>query len=74
MKAPDKETMVKAFANMETRTLIELFCLTTYNVDKYIPTVRGWLMDEIERRNPEGFKRWLEGEAIDEAIGEYILV
>lgn len=28
-----------------------------------VPIVRGWLMDEIERRNPEGFDAWLEQDA-----------
>lgn len=25
-----------------------------------LATVRGWLMDELERRNPDGFNAWLE--------------
>src|SRR3990172_7396173 len=25
-----------------------------------LPTVRGWLMDELERRNPTAFNAWLE--------------
>lgn len=28
-----------------------------------VPIVRGWLLDEIERRNPEGFDAWLEQDA-----------
>lgn len=28
-----------------------------------LATVRGWLMDELERRNPEGFTAWLEQDA-----------
>lgn len=28
-----------------------------------IPTLRGWLMDEIERRNPSGFNAWLDQDA-----------
>lgn len=28
-----------------------------------VPVVRGWLMDEIERRNPEGFDAWIEQDA-----------
>lgn len=58
---------------MSTKRLVELFGLTTNWDDRDIPTVRGWLMDEIERRNPEGFERWLDGEARDEELGEYVL-
>lgn len=28
-----------------------------------MPTLRGWLMDEIERRNSSGFNAWLDQDA-----------
>jgi len=40
--------------------------------DPELPTVRGWIMDEIERRDPEGFERWLDSDASDAAIIRYI--
>lgn len=30
-----------------------------------MPTLRGWLMDEIERRNPSGFNAWLDQDALE---------
>ena len=27
-----------------------------------LPTVRGWIMDELEVRNPEAFIAWMEDE------------
>jgi len=27
---------------------------------EHMPTVRGWILDELERRNPEAFNAWLE--------------
>ena len=41
---------------MTTEKLCELFELTGTMSDENIPTVRGWLMDEIMKRNPEGFE------------------
>lgn len=35
---------------MSTEKLVELFCMTTNIRDENIPTVRGWLMDEIEKK------------------------
>lgn len=35
-------------------------------------TVRGWLMDEIEKRFPVEFDRWLENCANDDNIENYI--
>ena len=54
--------MLKQLANMTTEKLIEMFELTTNMNDENIPTVRGWLMDEIEKRNPDGFDKWLDSE------------
>ena len=27
--------------------------------DPQLPTVRGWIMDEIQRRDPEGYEAWI---------------
>ena len=62
----------KAEALLRTRTTSQLvldFLATTNNWDPEIPIVRGWIMDELERRNPEAFEAWLDGDDIsDEAI------
>lgn len=58
---------------MSTEKLVELFCQTTNMDDENIPTVRGWLMDEIEKRNPSGFDKWLEEDAEDASLGKYVL-
>lgn len=38
------------------------------NVDSGIFTVRGWLMDEIERRNPEAYDAWIESDTDDDGL------
>lgn len=43
-----------------TERLLDLWEMTTTNSDHNIPAVRGWLMDEIERRFPEAFEKWLD--------------
>ena len=63
----------KAIAGETTEKLIELWELTTNNDNPETPTVRGWLMDEIEKRNPEGFEAWLDTDAEDETLKDYIL-
>ena len=42
-----------------TERLLDLWEMTTTNSDHNIPAVRGWLMDEIERRFPEAFEKWM---------------
>ena len=69
MKAPYKMVLAK----MSMKNLVETFCMTEKMNGEDIPTVRGWLMDEIESRNPEGFDRWMDESAEDSDLGKYVL-
>lgn len=73
MTAKKKNFEIKCLEKISTGKLVELFCLTTDMNDEYIPTVRGWIMDEIEKRNPEGFEKWLDEDADDSSLRKYIL-
>lgn len=55
-----------------TERLLYLWEMTTTNSDHNIPAVRGWLMDEIERRFPEAFEKWLDSDAEDGALRKFI--
>lgn len=40
-----------------------------------LPTVRGWLMDELERRNPDGFNVWMEQESPEDSqLRQYMTI
>lgn len=47
---------------MTTANLIDTFIKTGESKDANIYIVRGWLMDELEARNPEAFDEWLESD------------
>lgn len=65
---------LKELKNMKTERLLDLWELTTEIQDPYISTVRSWLMDELEGRNPEGFECWLDSsECADDKLRNYIL-
>jgi hypothetical protein len=51
------------FGKLDMAQLIEAFEATDSRNDAEIPTVRGWMMDEMERRNPEAFAAWIDGDA-----------
>ena len=55
--------IAKIFAQLSTEKLIESWELTDTNKDDNISTVRGWIMDEMKRRNPEAFEAWMEADA-----------
>ena len=40
--------------------LVDIWEMTSDLRNTEAPIVRGWLMDELERRNPEGFNAWLD--------------
>lgn len=58
---------------MSLSRLLDLWELTETNNDKNIYVVRGWLMDEIESRNPAGFNAWLDQKAPeDKQLREFV--
>ena len=60
--------------NMTMEQLVEQFEATERINDRNISIVRGWLMDEIENRNPEGFDAWLDSEnPEDNRVRNYVL-
>ncbi len=63
----------KMLEGMTTTQLLDQFELTGNMIGEHIPTVRGWYMDEIEKRYPEAFDKWLdEEEPEDTDLRKYI--
>lgn len=54
------EKAAKIIKSLPTIKLIFTFISTGKSNDKNIPIVRGWLMDELEKRNPDAFSAWLD--------------
>ncbi len=57
-KAEEKARFLIACRTM--KQLIEDFEMTETNNDQYIYIVRGWIMDELEKRDPEAFDKWID--------------
>lgn len=65
--------MKEMLSNATLADLLDEWELTSKINDPAIPTVRGWLMDELESRNPEGFNAWLDqDEPYDEDLREFM--
>lgn len=55
-----------------TGSLISEFIMTGVLNDPHIPTVRGWYMDELKRRDPEAYDAWLDDpQCRDEDLYKY---
>lgn len=59
MKAAEAKA-VRMVAGRSTEQLVTMFEMTETMDGENIPTVRGWIMDELERRDPEAFDKWLD--------------
>lgn len=59
-------------SNATLAVLLDEWELTTNINNPEIATVRGWLMDELESRNPEAFEKWLDGDAEDSTLRDYM--
>ena len=68
-----KEKAQSIVSARSTHDLITDFILTGAMMDQAhaannpynpgLPMVRGWILDELEKRNPESFSAWLEQDA-----------
>lgn len=62
MNAQEKENIARAkVASQNTTQLCAMFeMLTRRNLEQAM--VRGWIMDELEKRDAEAFDRWIDCE------------
>ena len=60
MNAQEKETIARTkVASQGTTELCAMFeMLTGRNLEQAM--VRGWIMDELEKRDAEAFDRWID--------------
>lgn len=69
-----ERTARNSLKGLSLEKLCDLWELTETQNTPEAPIVRGWLMDEIEARNPAGFDRWLSQDAPDDKdLRHYVL-
>lgn len=68
MNAQEKEIIARAIiANRSTAQLCEMFEATNCTSKENLleeTMVRGWIMDELEKRDAEAFNRWIDCEEL----------
>jgi len=73
MTAAEKKAR-EMISKQSLEQLLTQWELTSVINDENIPTVRGWLMDELQKRNPEAFDKWLDSYTDDDKLREYMTV
>jgi hypothetical protein len=69
----------RTFSPKKLRTLTDDQLLTAWESTEHLkdpqcPTIRGWLMDEIERRYPVDFNAWLDQDAPEDSqLRHYVM-
>ena len=62
MTNAEKKARAKV-AKLSTAELVTQFELTEkMQISVEVAMVRGWLMDELEKRNPEAFDAWIDSD------------
>lgn len=75
MTATEKIAIAK-IANLTDDQLFATWEITEkYDRENHMAQVmlRGWCMDEIEKRYPEGFDEWLDSDALDSELRHYCI-
>jgi len=73
MKYETKSAVPSHIKAANMKQLLEMWELTEcmkYSLE--LATVRGWLMDELEARDPEGFDRWMCSEDLNADPKDFI--
>lgn len=64
--------IIDNLSKISTKNLVKIFILTGKIDDPEIPAVRGWIMDELEKRDPEAFDSWIgQDESEDEDLMKF---
>ena len=58
--------------SLATSQLLDQWEMTTTMTDPNTSTLRGWFMDELEKRFPDQFDKWLDSECRDEELRSFI--
>ncbi len=66
--------LVKLLGSRTNKELIEGWeMVSKMPMSEEIPTIRGWYMEEIEKRFPEEYDNWLESETCEDLeLREYL--
>lgn len=58
--------------SLATSQLLDQWEMTTTMTDPNTSTLRGWFMDELEKRFPDQFDKWLDSDCRDEDLRKFI--
>ena len=71
-RSVSEQKAINLVATLSTAQLLDQWEATSAMTDLEAPILRGWFMDELEKRFPDQFDKWLDSECRDEDLRKYI--
>mgnify|MGYP007046739609 CR=1 FL=1 len=71
-KTEAEQKAINMVAALSTEQLLDQWEATSAMTDLEAPILRGWFMDELEKRFPDQFDKWLDSECRDEELRSFI--
>ena len=71
-RSVSEQKAINLVATLSTEQLLDQWEATSAMTDLEAPILRGWFMDELEKRFPDQFDKWLDSECRDEELRSFI--
>lgn len=71
-RSVSEQKAINLVATLSTAQLLDQWEATSAMTDLEAPILRGWFMDELEKRFPDQFDKWLDSECRDKELRSFI--
>ena len=71
-RSVSEQKAINLVATLSTAQLLDQWEAISAITDLEAPILRGWFMDELEKRFPDQFDKWLDSECRDEELRKFI--
>lgn len=71
-RSVSEQKAINLVATLSTAQLLDQWEATSAMTDLEAPILRGWFMDELEKRFPDQFDKWLDSDCRDEDLRKFI--
>lgn len=71
MTTAEKKARARLAARTTEQLVLDWELTEALPMTPELPIVRGWLMDEFQRRNPEAYEAWIDDDDLDVSPRKY---
>lgn len=71
MTTAEKKARARLTARTTEQLVLDWELTEALPMTPELPVVRGWIMDEFQRRNPEAYEAWTDDDDLDASPRKY---